>query len=165
VQHHKAFSIHDWHFVLLNSHADGEVGGILAASELEFLEQQLAANQDKHCFVVMHHPPVDVGSAWLDAIGLHNRHAFDEIVQRYENVRVVLFGHVHQEFDRMQKKLRYLGSPSTCIQFQPGQKKFTLDRVPPAYRWICCNPDGTVDSKVRRDSDYIDQVDMRATQY
>ncbi len=165
IRHHRAFSLQNWQFILLNSFAAQEVGGVLAASELAFLDQQLSAHPELHCCIALHHPPVDVGSAWLDRIGLFNREEFHAIVDRHPQVRVVLFGHVHQEHDCERNGVRILGSPASSIQFLPGQKEFALDVLPPAYRLLRCRADGSVHTEVIRDHAYHESADLSATHY
>ncbi len=162
---HKAFSRQNWRFILLNTVAAGEVGGRLAAEQLAFLEQELAAHSQQHCLIALHHPPVSVGSVWLDKIGLQNHREFTHLISRHPQVRAVVFGHVHQEYDRMQGTVRWLGSPSTCVQFKPGEDTFTLDAVAPAFRCISCLPDGRVHTVVVRDHASREVVNMLASHY
>ena len=37
-----------------------------------------------------------------------------------------------------------LGSPSTCVQFIPGQDDFGIDACPPGYRWLELLPNGEI---------------------
>jgi Icc protein len=48
--------------------------------------------------VAMHHPPIDVGLAWLDVIGLppEDRAALADLLRRSPQVKRVVAGHVHR---------------------------------------------------------------------
>ena len=102
----------------------------------------------KHVMVFVHHPPVPMGSRWLDSVGLENGEEFLERLHTFERVRVLAFGHVHQDYDEDHDGIRILATPSTCRQFRPGSNKFDVDDKPPAYRRIELNADGTVGAEL-----------------
>ena len=98
--------------------------------------------------VCLHHPPIPVGSAWLDTVGLENG---DEVLQRMQSlgkVRLAVFGHVHQPYDAKHNDIRIVGTPSTCRQFKPGSEVFAVDDRPPAYRRITLHSDGSTDNEL-----------------
>jgi Icc protein len=137
-----------WGLVLLDTHVPGHPYGRLADRELERLDAGLRALREVPVLVCLHHPPVPVGSAWLDGVGLLNGDAFFEVVDRHVNVRCVLAGHVHQEFDARRGPVRLLASPSTCAQFLPRTARCVMDERPPGYRWLSLHPDGSVSTRV-----------------
>jgi Icc protein len=98
--------------------------------------------------VCLHHPPVDMGSAWLDTVGLRNGKEFLQTVQSLGRVRLAVFGHVHQPYDQEHHGIRIIGTPSTCRQFLPGSDDFAVDDRPPAYRRITLHGDGSSDAKL-----------------
>jgi Icc protein len=137
-----------WGLVLLDTHLPGEASGRLSAVELERLEAELRAMRDRPVLVCLHHPPLPVGSAWLDAVGLENGADFLAVVDRHPQVRAVLSGHVHQEFEAQRGAIRLFTTPSTCAQFTPRTTRCVMDRRPPGYRWLGLQPDGTVTTRV-----------------
>ena len=137
-----------WGLVLLDTHVPGRPWGQLAVRELERLDAELRALQDVPVLVCLHHPPVPVGSAWLDGVGLRNSAAFLDSISRHANVRCVLAGHVHQAFDAQHGKVRLLASPSTCAQFTPRTDRCVMDERPPGYRWLSLHPDGSLSTHV-----------------
>ena len=46
--------------------------------------------------------------------------------------------------------MRWLGTPSTCIQFAPGSAEFALDEQMPGYRWLHLYDEGQLDTGVSR---------------
>jgi Icc protein len=144
-----------WQVIALNSHEQGSVAGQLADAELARLESVLSNSADKHILVAIHHPPVPVGSRWMDAIGLKNWDSFWAVIDRFPQVRGVICGHIHQQFDAMRGSVRILGTPSTCVQFVPGQDVFCLDDKSPGYRWLELMPDGSIRTGVERIEGFI----------
>jgi 3',5'-cyclic-AMP phosphodiesterase len=66
-------------------------------------------------------------------------------------VKLVLFGHIHQEVSRERSGVTYLGCPSTCFQFADGHENFTLDTDRhPGFRILDLAVDGSWTSEVRR---------------
>lgn len=142
-----------WRLVAVDtSTLDGD-HGVLSATKLQRLDAALRAAPGRRTLVALHHPPVSVGAAWLDAIGLHDAEAFWRVVDRHPHVEAVLFGHIHQalEAERLSPSghaVRVLATPATCFQFSPGTADFALDDRPPAYRWLYL--DGPVRTELRR---------------
>jgi len=138
----------DWLIVGIDSCIRGHAGGEVSADELDRLSDIVSRSPAKHVMVCLHHPPVPVGSKWLDSVGLRNG---DEVLDRLRSlnrVRLATFGHIHQEHDAEHDGIRIVGTPSTCRQFKPGSEKFAVDDNPPAYRKFVLNPDGSVDTEV-----------------
>ena len=139
-----------WQIILLNTQVAGEVGGALSDDELSWLEETLAGGAAPYAVVCIHHHPVDMGCRWLDQIGLNNSDRLFEVLACHPQVKALLWGHVHQEFDEERAGLRLLSCPSSCIQFKPGSDKFALDLLPPGYRWLRLYDDGSLATGVKR---------------
>lgn len=139
-----------WRITLLDSAVPGSVPGFLESSQLELLERSLGEAPDRHHLVSLHHHPVDIGCEWMKPIGLRNAEALFAIVDNCPQVRAVLWGHVHQEFDQLRDGVRMLASPSTCIQFAPGSVDFKVDTSAPGYRWLRLHDDGRLETGVSR---------------
>lgn len=137
-----------WCVVLLSTYVHGTAAGELSISSLKKLDESLRANRDKHCLVCLHHQPVPVGSKWLDGVGLRNPKDLFEVLDKFENVRGILWGHVHQQFDGERNGVRLMSTPSTCRQFLPRSDQFALDDAPPGYRWLRLAPDGSIETGV-----------------
>lgn len=150
IQGRGAFQLPGWQIVLLNSRCQGQTAGRISATELERLNAVLGASADRAALVFLHHPPVSIGSPWMDALGLREPEAFLEVIRRHPQIRIVAFGHIHQAFDLSRDGVRWLGSPSTCTQFMPQTLKHTYDPRPPGYRWFELYPDGAYRTGVER---------------
>ncbi len=137
-----------WRLVFLDTWLAIDAGGLLRDSELERLDGLLSDAGGKHALVCLHHHPVDMGSRWLDSVGLRNADQFLEIIDRHSNVRGVVWGHVHQEYDNIRNGVRFMSSPSTCAQFKPHSDDFAMDERPPGFRWLKLAADGSIDSGV-----------------
>lgn len=140
--------IDDWLLVGLDSCISGEAGGAVSRDELERLSEVVARSSAKHVLVFLHHPPIPLGSKWLDSVGMANG---DEVLERLRTlgrVRALAFGHVHQEYDDAYEGIRIIATPSTCRQFRPRSDEFAVDDKPPAYRRIELGADGSVTTEV-----------------
>jgi 3',5'-cyclic-AMP phosphodiesterase len=147
----KSFQAGGWQFILLNSMLHQQVQGELTAEALETLEQQLYYAADRPTLIALHHPPLAIASAWMDAIGLQNREALFAVIDRHPQVKLVVFGHIHQAFDRSRQGVRYLGAPSTCVQFSPNSDEFVIDLAEqPGFRLLTLYPDGSYKTTVQR---------------
>lgn len=138
----------DWSLILLNTFLTGEDAGGLGARRLEALDAALSEHRTQHALVCMHHQPLNMGSAWLDGVGLRDADRFLEVLDSHDNVRGVLWGHVHQASDRKRGNVRFVSAPSTCSQFLPNSDFFAIDSRPPGMRWFKLQADGGLETSL-----------------
>lgn len=145
----RSFQRQGWQVILLSSLVPGCVDGELSTEDLGWLDRQLEAVR-LPTLVALHHPPIAIASEWMDGIGLRNSEALYEVLDRHPQVKIVLFGHIHQEFVGERNGVTYLGSPSTCVQFKPLRREFTVDELQPGFRLLKLDPDGQFATQVER---------------
>ena len=123
-----------WKLVGLDSHLPGSVSGRVGRRQLEWLRQELDADPGAPTVLFIHHPPIPVGSLWLDRIGLEDAEHFRLVVAEAPQVQLVLCGHVHHEFRGRLGQAEVLAAPSTAFQFLPKGETPVFDPVPPGAR-------------------------------
>lgn len=84
--------------------------GELPKEQLDFLDNELAVNQDKVVVIAMHHAPVQPFVSKDHAI--KNANEFNEILLKYRNPIVVLSGHYHATKIRRIGNIVYVSTPS-----------------------------------------------------
>ncbi|MGI9205191.1 MAG: metallophosphoesterase [Woeseiaceae bacterium] len=144
----QAEEVGDWLLIGIDSCVDNGAGGEVASTEMDRLAGTINATTAQHVAVFLHHPPLPMQSRWLDQVGLKNGKEFLRNLSLSGKVRVVLFGHVHQEFFAETERIKIIGTPSTCRQFKPRSEEFALDDMPPAYRQVELFADGSVITKL-----------------
>jgi Icc protein len=157
--------IGNWRITLLDSAVPGSVPGYLQDDQLQLLVRALSEAPERHHLVCLHHHPVSIGCAWMEPIGLRNPDALFAVLDRFPQVRAVLWGHVHQEIDQLRNDVRLIASPSTCIQFEPGSVDFKVDTLAPGYRWLRLLPDGRLETGVERVTGFDFKVDYGSNGY
>lgn len=155
----------NWRVTLLDSAVPGSVPGYLQDQQLQLLVQALSEAPNRHHLVCLHHHPVSIGCAWMEPIGLRNPDALFAVLDRFPQVKAVLWGHVHQEIDSELNGVRLLASPSTCIQFAPGSEDFQVSDQAPGYRWLRLHADGRLETGVERVKDFAFTVDYGSNGY
>jgi 3',5'-cyclic-AMP phosphodiesterase len=157
-------SLGGWDIIAFDTHADARVEGAVDDAELRALESRIAASRAEHLLLACHHPLLPIGCPWLDRHHVPTGPEVLEACAADERVRGLVFGHVHQEVTARHGAVALLGTPSTCFQFEPGSRNFTIDRSPrsglPGYRWLELGDDGTLRSAVRRLDDYTLNIDL-----
>ncbi len=144
-----AADLGDWRIVLLDSTVPGAAHGHLGEGQLAALHSALDTADGRHVLVCLHHHPIPMGSAWLDALMVDNAGRFFRVLDAHRNVRAVCFGHVHQSFEGERRGVRLLGTPSTGAQFLPHSDTFAIDTARQgAYRRLTLAASGAVDSQV-----------------
>lgn len=154
-----------WQLVLLDSQVVGVPHGRLSDQQLALLEEKLAENPQKHTLVLLHHHPLLVGSAWLDQHALKDADAFWQVVDRFENVKGILCGHVHQDMNVLYNGIRVMATPSTCVQFKPDSDDFALDTKSPGWRELELCSNGDITTEVNRLPDGQFQPDFNSNGY
>jgi Icc protein len=154
-----------WQVILLDSQVYGTPHGWLSHLQLEQLEAALLQYPEKHALICLHHHTFPIGSIWLDQHDLKNSSDFLTLLSHHPQVKAVLCGHVHQEYDQMHQGIRFLTSPSTCIQFKPLSVDFSLDTMSPGWRYLQLYPDGRLATQVWRLDPGQFVPDLKSTGY
>ena len=154
-----------WQIILLDSQVSGVPYGYLSESQLFFLQEKLRQYPNKHTLIAVHHHVLPVGSAWLDQHILKNNEQFVALINQFNNVKAVLSGHVHQAFDVNQNGVRYLTSPSTCVQFKPQSDDFAVDNKAAGYRYLVLTKTGKIRTQIERIDIGEFTIDESATGY
>ena len=87
------------------------------------------------------------------------------IVERYPQVRGLLWGHIHQTWDELREGLRLMATPSTCIQFAAQSEDFKVSEEQPGYRWLRLHADGRLETGVERARDFEVKLDFDSPGY
>ena len=153
----------NWQIIGLNSAVPHTVGGAIKTEDLQQLEKLLIENT-LHTLVVLHHPPLPINCAWLDPQRVNNGDKLLSLLSRFQHVKAVLCGHVHQDGEFFYRHLPIYTVPSTCIQFLPQSHDFALDDQNPGYRWLTLFSDGQFETGVSRVSGQY-AVDHKASGY
>lgn len=82
--------------VMLDSANPGTHAGELCALRLAWLDACLREHRSRDVFLVLHHPPLEIGIRYMDAINLRNADDLQAVLARHSNVRHIFFGHVHR---------------------------------------------------------------------
>jgi len=154
-----------WSLIFLDSTIPGNESGNLDTEQMGLLEVLLQAHPDKHTLICMHHHPIPVGSRWMDTMVLKNPDTFFALLAHHPQVKAVLCGHIHQQYEGEYQGIRLIGTPSTCVQFVPGQDDFGIDACPPGYRWLNLQPDGQIETGLGLLPDVPSGLDLASMGY
>ena len=161
----KQVFLDNWQLICLNSQIPGSPGGRLSNQELRFLEDCLINHPDQHALIAVHHHCLETNSAWMDTMIIENSQEFWTIIKRYRRVQAITTGHIHQVMNVAIESVRVLGTPSTCFQFTPESKTFSLDTSTPGYRLIKLHADGQIESRVSRLSGQLSELQINSQGY
>jgi 3',5'-cyclic-AMP phosphodiesterase len=137
----------DFRLIGLDTLRPWRVHGRLGEEQLAWLARELRQSSAP-TILFMHHPPVRVGTWWLDKDLLRDHETLAEIV-RGSPVRAVFCGHVHQDGKGRFADVDVWTSPSTAYQFPPRALVPGPRRGPPAFRIIDLDGDRIATHVVR----------------
>ncbi len=147
---HSECHIEPWSLIFLDTSIAGKDEGELSQKELDRLEVFLQKYILNPVMIFLHHQPVDIGSEFIDVLGLKNKHTLWELISVYQNIKGVFFGHVHQQFDGKFNGIFLHSTPSTSMQFKPHAHQLSFDFLTPGYMTISLNQDGSFDTTIHR---------------
>ncbi|MGY4677374.1 3',5'-cyclic-AMP phosphodiesterase [Pasteurella sp. P03HT] len=139
-----------WQILMLDSQVFGVPHGELSQYQIDWLVSKLKDYPDRHALIVLHHHILPTNSAWLDQHNLRNAYELAEALSSFNNVKGLLYGHIHQAVDGEWQGYKVMATPSTCIQFKPDNHSFTLDTVQPGWREVTLYPEGKIETCVKR---------------
>lgn len=140
----------EWQLIMIDSSEPGETAGHISDRQLFSIEKHLQHYTDRPVLIGMHHPPVTLQSKWLDAVGLREPERLLQMLERYRQVKALIFGHAHQVYSGQYAHIKIYGTPSTCRQFKPHSDEFALDSETPGYRILNLQADGTLNTSLKR---------------
>ena len=141
--------LNGWTLIGLDTLIEGSVEGDLAGEQWGWLRSTVSACAGPVA-IFMHHPPVFVGSQWIDQLSLASLGIFANLVEDFEQIKLVICGHVHQEFYTQIFHADVFTTPSTCVQFKPNSHDFAVDAIAPGFRTFNLKGDGSYETKVIR---------------
>ena len=155
----------NWQLICLNSQIPGSPGGRLSTQELLFLEDCLTGNPNHHALIAVHHHCLETKSAWMDTMMIENSDDLWIIINQHPQAKAITTGHIHQAMDIKIGATHVLGTPSTCFQFKPESKTFSLDTSAPGYRLIKLYSDGNIESWIFRLSGQLTRLQIDTLGY
>ena len=129
-----------WRLLTLDSRWPGRTPGRTTADAIDTLDAELAESEGFPCAVLVHHPPRplcdDPDCQITEATPVL------DVLERHADVRLVLSGHLHRGFTRIEGGICWIGAPSTCMQVDHPRHTHTSE--PPAAHLLELGDDGSV---------------------
>ena len=131
-----------WLCLGIDTHLPGAVPGKIESDQIHWIREQIKTANPERVALFQHHPPVDVGSLWMDAIGLEGKELLQDLFREERRIQLVCCGHVHHEFHSLAGHAHICTTPATGIQFSPAGTQATFVAEPPGYRVIELTDEG-----------------------
>ena len=144
-------SFNNWGVFMFNTKKENSPNGFLKKEELVYFDQVLSNTLYKSIIIFLHHHPVPIGSASMDTMIIENAELLTDRIMKYDKIKAVSWGHIHNEFNLNMGSAKLFSTPSTCYQAKTKSKNFIIDpKASPGYRKIYLNDDGSFDTEVIR---------------
>ncbi len=146
----KQIQFNDWQIISLNSKKPASQAGYLSKNELDYLTEALDKQADLNTLIAVHHHPVPINSRWMDGMMIENSGDLFLLLKQHPQVKAIICGHIHQDFNFQKQGIQILGVPSSCFQFEPHCTQFTIDNKSSGYRLLKLYPNGLIQSNIYR---------------
>ncbi len=143
-------------FILMDTFGEpGNSEGWYCPSRMSWLRDQLGAAEGD-IYIVMHHPPLDIGVPYMDRIKLREHEEFADLVADDDRIRHIFFGHVHRMVFGNWNGIAYSALPglSHQVPLVKGSIAHSYSDEPPMYavvtlgeNQITINADGFSDRR------------------
>jgi Icc protein len=110
-------TIADWEIISMDSVQDNKTSGLLRKDELKLLTENILSSTKKFIVLCLHHPPISMKSNWDDQKSLENPDDFFNTIDKFSNIKAVIWGHAHQGFEFIRNDVKLFSCPSTSLQF------------------------------------------------
>jgi 3',5'-cyclic-AMP phosphodiesterase len=112
-----SFRAGDFRVIILFTASERRGKGNIDRDQLDWLQGELEAAG--RALIFMHHPPVSVGIAWLDAINVENSSEFWAVVEPFaERIDGIFFAHVHMQLSLVRNGILLASPPAAGWQFR-----------------------------------------------
>jgi len=119
-----------WEVITIDSVQVGKVSGRLNDEQLHSLSQKISSSSAQYINLCLHHPPVSMESNWDDALSLENPEDLFTVIDQFDNIKAIIWGHAHQCSEFSRKGVKLFSCPSTALQFNGqsgiGYNHYTL---------------------------------------
>jgi Icc protein len=139
-----------WQIILLDSNHQpmpDSYEGEVSETELQRIAELATKHSDKWTLIAMHHNLPDHHDRGV-AVEVRNHQQVMQHFEQLPNIKLVLSGHVHQEFVIVQNGICYLSTPATG--YQSTSKSGQVTGEAPGYRWLKLYANGRFETDVRR---------------
>jgi 3',5'-cyclic AMP phosphodiesterase CpdA len=144
---HHAFPTQVGRFLLLDTKVAGTHAGELGPLRLDWLAEQLSLDAEP-VFLFLHHPPMPVGIAGMDAIPLRDAGALWRVLAPHrQRIRHLFHGHLHRPIHGSWHGIPFASLRGTSHQVALDLSASTLvpgSHEPPAYAVVQVNAEDVV---------------------
>lgn len=130
------FQAGPWCCIGLDTHLPGSVAGQVTRQQIEWARSLANRPGVESVALFLHHPPVLMGSVWMDKIGLDGKEQIQAWCCQDPRVRLICCGHVHHASETLVGSATVVTTPSTGIQFSRAGVTPTFVSAAPGYRII-----------------------------
>lgn len=127
----------DFAFLFLDTNAKDKPFGTFCSKRLEWLQENLQSVADKNIYIFMHHHPLPSGLYEMDTVAnLKDKEKFWNIVEKYNNVKHIAFGHLHRITQMRKGGISLHSTKSTVFEvaYKPNeQKEYLTNEEKPTY--------------------------------
>ncbi len=136
-------------FYLLDTVQDETHQGAYCKARRDWLQRELDAFPNDDAFLFTHHPPFKVGLEAMDKIAIRNEDALalGELLDAYDNIRHLFFGHLHRPLSGSWRGISFSTLRATnhqvWLDFHPSDI-IAGSHEPPAYSVVLIDSDQLV---------------------
>jgi Icc protein len=150
--------------LFLDTLAEGRVAGELCEGRLAWLDARLNEAAGRPAYIFMHHPPIELGLAQLDPLGLEQPERFLGLLRRHGNAGHIFFGHVHRDIAGTVAGIPFSAQRGLHARFvldfvDPGA---VVEQAPPSYAIILIDRAG--ERVIVHSCDFLEQWPVYSTE-
>jgi len=128
-------------FIKLDTILPGKDYGYVTENEVKLVNQVMETYGSKKICLVMHHQPCPVGTLNIDDHMLTNYKLVNQLINEYDNISMIIFGHVHNDYElKLGNDVVASSAPATCYQMIKSTNETQFDYTKIGYKYYRFNP-------------------------
>lgn len=110
----------NWELLWLDTKIKQKPYGYIPKKSYNLVNQRIITSEAENIGIIMHHHPKEVGTPLIDKFNIHNGYLIEQELIQHEKVKLIMFGHVHNNYEFWLNEVFCSSAPATCLQFPKG---------------------------------------------
>lgn len=115
-----------WELFFLDTTDGNNPYGLISNEAYLNLLQRIKNSNANKIGLIMHHQPSTVGTPLTDQFKIKNDDLIGQLIEK-EKIEIIIFGHVHNDYEFFIKNTFCSSAPAVCLQFIKGTDTLSID--------------------------------------
>jgi 3',5'-cyclic-AMP phosphodiesterase len=117
----------NWKLIFTDSVVPEKEYGLVSEKTINSLENKLNNDNKENIAIIMHHHPIPVNTPLIDNSIIKNHSSFLQRLALLNKLKLIICGHVHNDYSMKYKNIAIETAPATSFQFTKRASKLSIE--------------------------------------